>query len=337
MSQVRVFVSGVAGFIGSHVADRILARGGQVVGVDSLIYGGDLSNLDSRIEFHRADVRDINALRPLFTGVDLVLHASALAYDGLSVTSPFLISENNFACTAALASLAAQTKVKRFVFCSSMARYGELGNTFVEDALCRPVTPYGISKCAEEQMLRNVAESHGFEWAIGVPHNVVGPRQRYDDPYRNVVAIMINRLLQDQAPIIYGDGEQERAFSSIWDTVDVFESLLFANSAAGEVVNIGPDEEVITVNELARRLNQLTKKNLMPIHMPSRPREVKTAVCCAKKARRLFNYNTKRPLQATLEEMVYWIEKQGPKPFKYNLPLEIVDEETLDTWRKKSI
>lgn len=333
MSKKVIFISGVAGFLGSHLADRLVKQGHRVIGCDSLVHGGELENVSPSIEFHVQDVRDFPKMKKLLSKVDVVFHAAALGHDGFSVHSPYIISENLYSSTASLISASAQAGVQRFVYCSSMARYGNQASTFTEDMDCKPVTPYGVSKVACEELVKNIADTHSMEWSICVPHNIIGPRQKYDDPYRNVAAIMINRLLQNLPPIIYGSGEQRRCFSSIWDVVSVLESLLFSPSANRQVVNIGPDDEVISINELALYLNQILDKDLRPLYFPARAQEVLFASCSADKARRLFGYVTEHNLHSTLLEFANWISAKGPKPFKYSMPLEIIGAKTPVTWQ----
>ena len=127
---------------------------------------------------------------------------------------------------------------------------------YKEDYECRPQDPYGIAKKAGEDVLRNLCETHGVEYVIAVPHNIVGPRQKYDDPFRNVMSIMLNRMLQGKQPIIYGDGMQQRCFSYIDDCLYCLNALAFQDNVVGEIINIGPDEEPITINRISRSVCQ---------------------------------------------------------------------------------
>ena len=121
----------------------------------------------------------------------------------MSVFSPYEITKNNYLASVSIFSAAINEKVKRIIFCSSMARYGGQQTPFTEDMKPNPVDPYAISKVAAENVLINLCELNNVEYVIAVPHNIIGPRQRYDDPFRNVVSIMLNRMLQGKAPIIY--------------------------------------------------------------------------------------------------------------------------------------
>ena len=331
---MKVFISGVAGFLGSHLADAFTRSGDEVVGCDNMI-GGDLQNLPEGIQFEEADCGDVQAMKPLLEGVDLVYHCGAIATEGLSVFSPAIIAKHVYENTAGLLAASASKDVKRFVYCSSMARYGEGKAPFTEDQPAAPVDPYGIAKFAGELVVRNVSETHGMEYVIAVPHNIIGPRQKYDDPYRNVASIMINRMLQGKQPIIYGDGEQRRSFSFVQDCVDPLLKMGIQPGLSGEIINIGPDEEAATINELAAMLADLLSFPLKAIYITDRPREVKNATCSADKARKLLGYKTKVTLREGLISMVEWIRAHGPKPFEYHLPIEIDSPLVPRTWRDR--
>lgn len=330
----KIFISGVAGFLGSHLAERFLQTGHQVVGCDNLL-GGYLDNVPEDVEFYQYDCNYFNSMKKITQGVDVVYNCAATAYEGLSVFSPFVVTKNVVESSVSVMTAAVANGVKRFVHCSSMARYGENDVPFTEDMLPKPQDPYGIGKYASEMFLKNLATIHGMEYVIAVPHNIIGPRQKYDDPYRNVASIMINLMLQGRQPIIYGDGEQKRCFSFVQDDINAFEKLADHPGVAGEIINIGPDEEFVTINELARTIADLIGFDLHPIYMPDRPQEVKLANCSADKARRLLGYKTEYTLRRGLQEMIDYIKKRGTKKFKYHIDLEIVSDKTPQTWREK--
>jgi UDP-glucose 4-epimerase len=327
---VKVFISGVAGFLGSHLADRYLAEGHQVVGVDSLI-GGYIENVPDAVEFYKRDLAQ-DKIDDIMENVELVIHAACTAYEGLSVFSPALIVRNTTQATAELLSVAIQAKVKKFVYLSSMARYGSIETPYTEDMEPRPQDPYGIAKLASENLVRNLCETHGIEWVVLVPHNIIGPRQKYDDPFRNVASIMTNRLLQGKQPIIYGDGTQKRCFSFIDDVVEPLFVACSSHSAVGEVINIGPDEEEVTINQLAEKIQAIVGTTLEPIYTGGRPQEVKVALCSSDKARRLLGYRTSTNLDSGLTSLVEWITNRGARKFEYHLPIEIRNERLPATW-----
>ena len=332
---MKVLVTGVAGFLGSHVADAMLALGHEVVGVDNMI-GGDLDNVPYRVGLYKIDCQDLvkPAWHFVMEGVDVVYHCAALAYEGLSVFSPHVVVESIVGASTAVFSAAVRAGVRRIVHCSSMARYGAIATPYREYMPCWPRDPYGIAKVAAEHILRNLCSVHGTEFVIAVPHNIIGPRQKYDDPFRNVASIMMNRMLQGKQPIIYGDGLQERCFSFIADCIDCLVKMGTQDDVQCEVINIGPDEEPITVTDLAAEIAMATKFRLplCPIYMPGRPQEVKVALCSSDKARALLGYKTKTTLHDGLKEMVQAMVARGTRPFRYHLPIEIVSDKTPKTW-----
>ena len=176
---------------------------------------------------------------------------------------------------------------------------------------------------------------HGVNYVIAVPHNIIGPRQKFDDPYRNVASIMINLMLQDRQPIIYGDGTQKRCFSFVDDCIFCLKEMAFRNNVIGEVVNIGPDEEFIEINNLAEVIANLLTFNLNPTYLPDRPQEVKNATCSADKARKLLDYETSVSLRDGLQRMISYVKDKGARPFKYHLDLEIINEKTPRTWSER--
>lgn len=332
---MKIFITGIAGFLGSHLADAMLSEGHSVVGCDNLI-GGYRDNVPKDAEFFEYDCNDFEKMKELLKGVDIVYHTACTAYEGLSVFSPKLVAENTYLNTVSMASAAISNNVKRFVTCSSMARYGTQEIVpFTEDMICKPQDPYGISKFSAENVLRNLCDTHGMELVIAVPHNIIGPRQKYDDPFRNVASIMINLMLQGRQPIIYGDGEQKRCFSFVQDDIDCLNKLAFQDNVVGEVINIGPDEEFVTINHLAKTIAKLLDFDLDPTYMKGRPQEVKLATCSANKARALLGYSTKYSLEQGLSEMIEYIKNRGTKPFTYHLPLEIVSDLTPKTWSER--
>jgi UDP-glucose 4-epimerase len=331
---MRIFITGVAGFLGSHLADAMLQDGHQVVGIDNLI-GGELDNVHESVEFHQADCNEFELVRRLSLGCDIFYHCAATAYEGLSTFSPYIITNNIVSGSVSVFSAAIANNAKRIVFCSSIARYGALVPPFTEDQKPEPRDPYGIGKLAGEELLRNLCETHGVEYAIAVPHNIIGPRQKYDDPFRNVASIMINLMLQNRQPIIYGDGMQKRCFSFVDDCLYCLKEMAFRDNIVGQAINIGPDEEVVTIIDLAERIANQLRFNLEPTFLPGPPNEVEHAVCSSDKARKMLGYKTTVDLDAGLSRMIDYIKHRGVRPFKYHLDLEIVNQLTPRTWTER--
>jgi UDP-glucose 4-epimerase len=331
-----VVITGVAGFLGSHLADKFLAEGYRVIGIDNLI-GGYLDNVPDGVEFYIEDLaEEVEMLTDIMQGADLVVHAACTAYEGLSVFSPSLITRNTVQATVNTVTAAIAVGAKKFIYLSSMARYGDHGGALFDETWeTRPQDPYGIAKVSAENLTKNLCDVHGLDWVILVPHNIIGPRQKYNDPFRNVASIMSNRMLSGQQPIIYGDGSQQRCFSFIDDVVGPLWVACQSERAIGQVINIGPDEEHVTINELSERLAEIIDFELDPIYTPGRPQEVPVALCSSNKARSLLNYNTSTKLQDGLVQLVQWIKDQGVKEFNYHLPVELVTDKTPQTWTKR--
>lgn len=351
--MAKIFITGIAGFLGSHVADACLARGDIVAGNDSLVCG-DVDNVPHGVArfvqlecqanppamWRRPLAEELKAFKP-----DTLIHCAATAHEGVSTFSPHFVTRNIFEASVATFSAAIAAGVKRIVFMSSMSRYGNEGRSpreyglylppFKEEYEPNPVDCYGIAKVAAEDCLKNLCNSHGVNYSILVPHNIIGIRQKYDDAMRNVASIMINRVLQGRPPIIYGDGEQKRCFSPV---ADCLPSILKAvdGAADGEIVNIGPDGGEITINELAAHVLRLCgATDMNVIHYPDRPNEVKNAYCSSEKVRRLLGYKPMQTLESCLHDMVQDIKRRGTKPFKYFVPLEIITDKTPKTWVEK--
>jgi UDP-glucose 4-epimerase len=333
----KILVTGVAGFLGSHLARRLLEQGYDVAGNDTLASGYS-DNVPIKVKFSNTDCRDLEGMKKITREVDAVYHCAAYPYEGVSVFSPSVVTDSVFQATCATLTAFISNKGKRFITCSSMARYGMNQTPFTEDMEPRPQDPYAVAKVAAEQLIKLMSHVHDFEYVIAVPHNIFGPGQIYNDPFRNVAAIFANRMLQGKQPIIYGDGSQKRCLSYIEDDIVPLLKLLTQDNIVGETINIGPDEEFITINGLARTIADIIGFDLKPEYYPERPQEVKEANCSANKARRLLGFETKYPLRKGLEETINWINQRGVLDFRYgHLELEIQNAKTPKTWTDKLI
>ena len=331
---MHIFITGVCGFLGSNLADFYLKKGFKVSGNDTLI-GGSLENIDPKVNFYQYDCEDISKNNKFYKDVDVIIHTAAFAHEGLSVFSPYLITKNILAASVSVFSAAINNKVKRIVYCSSMARYGNIEQPFNESDTPDPVDPYGIAKLAAEKVLINLCNTHGMEYNIAVPHNIIGPKQKIDDPFRNVAGIMMNMMMQGKQPIIYGDGSQTRSFSDIEDCIFCVDKLTLDQNIKSEIFNIGPDENYITINSLYEKIANLFQFNKRPQFFPDRPNEVRFSNCSADKARKLLNYNTRFTVDEALEKMANYVKKKGPKKFVYNYELEIDNHLTPITWKER--
>jgi UDP-glucose 4-epimerase len=337
--MASILISGIAGFLGSNLAERLLKDKHEVIGVDNLI-GGDIANVPNGATFYNVDCTDLIKTKAVFLKhpIEIVYHCAASPHEGLSVFSPCIVNKNTYMSTVVLATAAASVKtVKRFVFCSSMSRYGKsiVNPPWTENSACFPEDPYGIAKLSSEMFLTMFCREHGIELVIVVPHNAYGPKQRYYDPFRNVASIMVNLMLQGRQPIIYGDGEQKRCFSYIDDCVEPLVKMGFQPDIDGLIFNIGPDHLPITINNLCGLLRELLDFPDQPIYYPERPCEVKNAWPSSDRARKILGYEDKVPLADGMQNLIDWIVLKGPRPFEYSLPIEIESERTPETWVKK--
>lgn len=333
-----VYITGIAGLMGSNLAKHFVKKGYNVKGCDNMVGGYEDNVPVEYVDYQEIDIFELDALKEHMEGCDIVLHTAALAYEGLSVFSPSIVTNNIYSGTVSVATAAIHNNVELFVNFSSMARYGDLEAPFTETDVCKPADPYGMAKYQAEQMLNLLHEIHGLKVYHVVPHNIIGPGQRYNDPFRNVAAIMINRLLQRKHLIIYGDGSQKRSFSDVKDCVEpVFRLVESQRFPSGEVFNIGPDHNEITIKELGYVCGRVINKYPHFDYYPDRPREVKNAWCDSTKAKTQLNYSPNTNIDTTIGNLAKWIQKRGAMDFDYHLPLEIEKENTPETWTKKLI
>ena len=330
----NVLVTGAAGFMGSWLVDQLVDEGYDVMGVDNLL-GGYERNINQKSKFVKLDLRDFKAVQDLCKDVDVIYHLAAYAAEGQSVFSPAAINDINVTPMNNLLVAAINNNVRRFVFTSSMAVYGAQTPPFDETMERRPEDPYGVGKAYCEQMLEIFGRTYGLEYTVLRPHNVYGPRQNIYDPYRNVLGIWMNRIMRKLPPMIYGDGEQTRAFSYVNDIISCIIKAGFADAANKQTINIGSDE-VVSVNEACDLIMDITGARFKPTYIEERPNEVKHAYCTVQKSIDILQYKTKYRLKDGLREMYSWAKKVGPQEPTYTLPLEIT-KNAPTVWVKKTM
>jgi UDP-glucose 4-epimerase len=309
----RVLVTGGAGFIGSHVAARLLRRGAAVTVLDDLS-GGVPENVPSGAGFVQGTVTDHALVDRLFaeSAFDYVFHLAAYAAEGLSHFIKRFNYTNNLIGSVNLINASINTGVKGFVFTSSIAVYGsnpELPMT--ERTPLRPEDPYGIAKRAVEEELHVSREMFGLDHIIFRPHNVYGPGQNIADKYRNVVGIFMNQLLQGQPMTIFGDGTQTRAFSYIGDVAPIIAESIDESAAWNQAFNVGADQPW-TLNDLAARTAAALGLEPRVVHLPAR-QEVRHAHSAHDKIRGVFGVRRLTPLDDGLREMAAWVRSRGPR------------------------
>ncbi len=343
-NRKRILVTGAAGFMGSHLVDHLVAQGHEVYGVDDMS-GGFWRNINPRSHFTKLDLRETEATREYIRAVrpQILYHLAADATEGRSQFTPIQCTQRNYLAYLNTLVPAIECGLERVVLTSSMSVYGAQEPPFSEEMEPRPEDIYAVAKAAMEKATQILSEVHGFEYVIIRPHNVYGPRQNIADPYRNVIGIFINRLLQGRHFFIYGDGEQKRAFTYIDDFTPYIAIAGFKAGCAGEIINVGPREEV-TINELADLLLRIfydgrtPPPQVMPVHLPPRPKEVKEAYCTADKAERLLGYHTSVDLETGLRRTIAWARELGPQEPRYlEEGLELTGERVPVAWRDRLI
>ena len=307
----RVLVTGIAGFMGSHVADQCLRLGFPVVGVDDLS-GGFIDNVPAGVDFRRGSVTDAAWVAELWADgdFDYVYHLAAYAAEGLSHFIRHFNYETNLLGSINLINQAALHHVKCFVFTSSIAVYGANQTPLTEDSAPRPEDPYGIAKYAVELDLAAAFQMFGLPYIIFRPHNVYGERQNIADKYRNVIGIFMNQAMQGQPMTIFGDGLQTRAFSYIDDVAPLITRSPLTPDAHQQVFNIGADQPA-TVLALAHATAQALGVEPQIQHLPAR-HEVVHAFASHEKARRVFQLDQPVLLAAGLQRMAQWARQRGP-------------------------
>jgi len=312
----RILVTGGAGFIGSHQVDRLLHEGFQVTVIDDLSTGqaGNINRHKNRKEFNfiKGDIRDFKLVKKIMKDVDAVFHEAALTSVALSVEDPILTNDINVTGTLNLLKACSDHHVKRFMFASSAAIYGDTPLTQKrEDMTPNPTSPYGASKLAAENYVKLFHELYGLETVILRYFNVYGPRQNFstNGSEGGVIAIFLNRMLKNAPPVIHGDGKQTRDFVHVQDIVEANMLALNNKAAAGEVFNIATGKKA-SVNQVTDTMKEiLNRKSLETIHAAPRPGDIRHIYADISKAEKVLGFHPKTPLKEGLVALVDWYVK----------------------------
>jgi UDP-glucose 4-epimerase len=305
---LRALVTGGAGFIGSHLVDRLIKDGYEVVVLDNF-FSGEIKNIkhhpDSR-RFHlvRGDVRNPGDVREAVKNVDAVFHLAAVVSVPLSIENPSLVNDVNVRGTLNLLEASLKADVKRFVYASSCAVYGEADTLPINERHpTSPISPYAASKLAAEYYCKVFYENYGLDTTCLRYFNVYGPRQAKNS-YSGVITQFIDRLRQRKPPIIYGDGGQTRDFVHVKDVVEANMLVLGCQHCAGEVINVGTGKPT-TINQLAKVLMEMFgETSAKPEYAPPRVGDIRNSYADISKAERILGYKPKVTLEKGLRLLI---------------------------------
>lgn len=308
----RYLVTGGAGFIGSHIAEELVKRGDSVRIVDNFLTGKEenIASFLDGIELIRGDIRDLKLCREAVKDVDYVLHQAALPSVPRSVEDPLLTNAINIEGTLNVLVASRETSVKKVVFASSSSVYGDDEHLPKKEGLeGNPLSPYAVSKYAGEKYCQVFSEIYGLPTVSLRYFNVCGPRQDPFSQYAAVIPNFITRLLADKAPIIHGDGEQSRDFTYVANVVEANLQAALVPDVSGQVFNLGNGIRT-TVNDLAKTLTELIKKDIEPKHEEERPGDVRHSFADISKAEALLDYTPRVSLKDGLLRTIEWFRDQ---------------------------
>src|SRR6056300_1269818 len=305
---MKVLITGVAGLLGSRLADYLISEGVDVIGIDNRS-GGHIDNIHPNVNFYNLDLQD-KSLRDIFKehNPTYVYHFAAYAAEGLS---PFVRTynyNNNLVSTANVVNECIRHNVTRLIFTSTMAVYGHgSGGIFDEKQVPNPIDPYGVAKYACEMDIQIAGEQHGLDWCIIRPHNVYGIKQNIWDKYRNVLGIWMFQYLNGEKLTIFGDGLQTRAFSYIDDSLEPLWNAAVRPEASKQIINLGGIKEV-SIKEACNTLIKIMGGG--EISFEEERHEVKHSIPTWEKSVHILGFEHKTDLEEGLTKMWEWAKQQ---------------------------
>lgn len=309
--MTKYLVTGGAGFIGSHIVDALLAKGGQVRVFDNLSTGRreNLSHVAQQIEFVEGDIGELDAIREAIDGVEIIFHQAALASVPLSVENPLATNQACVTGTLNLLHAAQQAGVKRVVYAASSSLYGDQPTASKREVDApAPLSPYGVAKLAGEYYCQAFYHTYGLETVCLRYFNVFGPRQDPDSPYSAVIPLFITAMLENRRPIVYGAGNQSRDFTFVDNIVQG--NLLAAehDDAPGRSFNIanGRTTDLLT---LIRTLNDLLGTDIQPQHEPPRVGDILDSMADITLARNTLGYDPQVGFYDGLERSIEYYKQ----------------------------
>jgi nucleoside-diphosphate-sugar epimerase len=309
---MNALVTGGAGFIGSNLVTELVRRGHTVRVLDNFSTGRreNLTHLGDQVTIVDGDMRSFHVVRRAVDGIDVMFHEAALPSVPRSVQDPITSNDVNVNGTVTLLHAAVEAHVGRVVYASSSSVYGDSEELPKHEGMTpNPLSPYAVSKLAAEQYCRVFARIYGLHTVALRYFNVFGPRQDPRSQYAAVVPKFITSMLRDEAPVIFGDGEQSRDFTFVDNVVQA--NLLAATAPCdkGVVMNAACHGRT-TLNELVEKLNRLLGKNIAPVYQPARPGDIKHSFAAVEHARRAIGYEPRVSFDDGLEQTVAWYRQR---------------------------
>ncbi|MGZ8543770.1 MAG: SDR family oxidoreductase [Flavisolibacter sp.] len=298
-SLMRILVTGGAGFIGSNLVEYLLEKPGvELVRVLDNLATGSKANIENfsnnpRFEFVEGDIRDFEACTQATNGMDLVSHQAALGSVPRSINDPLTSNEVNITGTLNIFNAAREQKIKRVVYAASSSTYGDHpGLPKVEDEIGNPLSPYAVTKYVNELYAKVFSNVYGLH-TIGLRYfNVFGPRQNPQGPYAAVIPLFIKAVLDNEPPVINGDGENSRDFTFVANAVLANDRALFTEnaSALNQVYNIAFGERT-SLNAIFEMIKEIAGSDLAPKYGPDRTGDVKHSLADISKAKTMLEYH----------------------------------------------
>ncbi|OGT22358.1 MAG: NAD-dependent dehydratase [Gammaproteobacteria bacterium RBG_16_57_12] len=304
--MMKVLITGGAGFIGSHLVDRALEDGYQVRVVDNLSTG-HLRNLPMghpHLEFSQGDIRDEALINDLCKGIDVIVHLAAVASVQASVEDPVGTHQSNFDGTLNILEAARDNKVRRILYASSAAVYGDARTLpITENTALNPLTPYAIDKLSGEYYLAAYQRNYGIESLSLRFFNIYGPRQDASSPYSGVISIFADHILSGQPLTIYGDGKQTRDFVYVRDLIDILMIGLGLKQMRAEVVNVGSSRS-ISLHDLIHELEQLVGYPIGKNYGQAREGDIRHSQASISHLKTLIGYAPSTPVSSGLAKLL---------------------------------
>jgi nucleoside-diphosphate-sugar epimerase len=308
----KYLITGGAGFIGSNIAEELVKRGHPVRIIDNFFTGKreNISSFLDKIELIEGDIRDYDACSRALEGVDFVLHQAALSSVPRSIKDPLLTNDINIKGTLNVLLASRDLGVKKFVFASSAAVYGDNSTLPKKEGnVGNPLSPYALSKLVGEKYCWIFSQIFGLSTVCLRYFNIFGPRQDPSSQYAAAIPNFITRMLKGESPTIFGDGEQSRDFAYVFNVVEANILASKAKDVSGEVFNIGCGKET-SVNSLVFKLNEILKEKINPSYDEPRPGDIRHSFADISKARKMLKYEPQVLFSKGLEETVLW-HKEG--------------------------